>query len=372
MKRICIYCPTWESGGIEAFISNIIQHMDLSGLEIDIVVDKLKNSVFTEKVESLGIVFKELSGKQRAVFQNYRLLSKLMDERKYDVLHLNVFQALPMAYLLLAKQKGIPLRIAHSHNTMLRKSKTYHLKIAIHCLARLLFTKNATDLWSCSSIAAGFMFNKTQIREKKIQFIPNGIDLQRFQFCQEKRDTLRTKLKLENAFVIGNIGRLCEQKNQSFLLDVFAQIYRGEKLSRLLLVGEGDALVELKKKAVRLGISEHVTFYGTSEHVEELLWAMDVFAFPSRFEGLGIVAVEAQAAGLPVVCSEQVPEEAIVSYAIRLPLDKVDIWSEALIQQKGKRRIDISKNSELAKFDADKVAHWIEGRYRQGTDCIHG
>ena len=195
MRRICIYCPTWESGGIEAFISNIIQHMDLSNLEIDIVVDTLKNSVFTERVESLGIAIKELSGKQRAVFQNYRLLSKLMDERKYDVLHLNVFQALPMAYLLLAKQKEISLRIVHSHNTMLRKSKTYHLKMAIHRLARLLFTKNATDLWSCSSIAADFMFNKPQIKERKIQFIPNGIDLQRFQFCQEKRDILRTKCK---------------------------------------------------------------------------------------------------------------------------------------------------------------------------------
>lgn len=369
MKRICIYCPTWESGGIEAFISNILQHMDLSGLEIDIVVDKLKNSVFTERVESLGVVFKELSGKQKAIFQNYSLLSKLMDERKYDVLHLNVFQALPMVYLLLAKQKAIPLRIAHSHNTMLRKSKTYKLKMAVHRLARFLFTQNATDLWSCSSIAANFMFNKAQIKMKKFQFIPNGIDLQRFQFNPQKRDILRTKLKLENAFVIGNIGRLCEQKNQSFLLDVFAQIYRKDVLSHLLLIGEGDTLDELKKKAERLCIAEHVTFYGTSEHVEELLWAMDAFAFPSQFEGLGIVAVEAQAAGLPIVCSEQVPEEAIVSYAVRLPLDKIDIWSEVLLQFKGKKRIDISKNTELEKFDANKVGHWIEGRYRcRGID----
>ena len=105
MRRICIYCQTWESGGIEAFINNILQHMDLSELEIDVVVDSLKGSVFTKRLETLGITFHELSGSQRRLIQNYRLFARLLDERKYDVIHLNVFQALPLAYLSLAKNR---------------------------------------------------------------------------------------------------------------------------------------------------------------------------------------------------------------------------------------------------------------------------
>ena len=133
MRRICIYCQTWESGGIEAFINNILQHMDLSELEIDVVVDSLKGSVFTKRLETLGITFHELSGSQRRLIQNYRLFARLLDERKYDVIHLNVFQALPLAYLSLAKNRGIPIRIAHSHNTMLRRSKT-RLSASVHTI----------------------------------------------------------------------------------------------------------------------------------------------------------------------------------------------------------------------------------------------
>ena len=106
MRRICIYCQTWESGGIEAFINNILQHMDLSELEIDVVVDSLKGSVFTKRLETLGITFHELSGSQRRLIQNYRLFARLLDERKYDVIHLNVFQALPLAYLSLVLAPG--------------------------------------------------------------------------------------------------------------------------------------------------------------------------------------------------------------------------------------------------------------------------
>ena len=255
MKRVCIYCQTWESGGIEAFISNILTHMDLSELDVDIVADVLKESVFTDKLKTAGITFRELSGSQRSVIQNYRLFMELMREQNYDVIHLNVFQALPLAYLLVAKRSAVSVRIAHSHNTMLRKSATRVLKMMIHKTASRVFANAATDLWSCSADAARFMFPASVLRKRECRFIPNGIELSRFRFDLREREKLREQLNLDNAFVIGNVGRLCYQKNQSFLIDVFYKIHARDSSARLLLVGEGEDKPLLREKAQRLGIA---------------------------------------------------------------------------------------------------------------------
>lgn len=332
MKRVCIYCQTWESGGIEAFLNNVLQHMDLSDLQVDIVVDVMKESIFTDGLRALGITFRELSGSSRALTRNYRCFARLLRRQTYDVLHLNVFQALPLVYLPLAKRKGISIRIAHSHNTMLRKSRTRLLKLGIHKLTSCLFAKDATNLWACSSDAAKFMFPAALLRQKNYQFIPNGIDLCRFRFDAAERERVRKQLHLEKAFVVGHVGRLCFQKNQSFLLDIFAQVYAQDISARLLLVGEGETLAELKKRAKQLSISNAVIFYGTTPHVEKLLWAMDVFVFPSVFEGLGIAAIEAQAAGLPTICSDGVPQEALASsLALQIPLSApAEQWAQMI------------------------------------------
>lgn len=359
MKRICIYCQTWESGGIEAFINNILWHMDLSDLEIDIVVEVLKESVFTKNIEKVGVKFYELSGSQKKRIKNYLLFRKLIDQQKYDVIHLNVFQALPLIYLLPAKRKNIPIRIAHSHNTMLRNNWARMLKMGIHKLASGLFAKDATDLWACSADAAKFMFPNALLKKKAYCFIPNGIDLRRFQFNAVERKNVRKQLQLENAFVVGNVGRLCFQKNQSFLIDIFAQVYAEDTSARLLLIGEGEKLMELKEKAARLSIINAVIFYGTAFHVEKLLWAMDVFIFPSIFEGLGIAAIEAQAAGLPTICSDRVPKEALASsLALQIPLNApIDQWRTAIIRAQNKRiDIDAVKQLEANGFDIDAVS----------------
>lgn len=365
MRRICIYCQTWESGGIEAFINNILQHMDLSELEIDVVVDSLKGSVFTKRLETLGITFHELSGSQRRLIQNYRLFARLLDERKYDVIHLNVFQALPLAYLSLAKNRGIPIRIAHSHNTMLRRSKTRLLKMGMHRIAKSIFARKATDFWACSAAAAKFMFPKSLLLNPEYQVILNGIDMQRFHFNAEGRELARKRLKIEGAFVVGNVGRLCFQKNQSFLLDIFARVHEDIPSARLLLIGEGEDLAELKEKAMRLQINDNVIFYGTTGCVEELLWAMDVFVFPSVFEGFGIVAIEAQAAGLPTICSDRVPQEVFASsLSQRVPLNaSTEQWAKEICARQVDRREDACADLCKKGFDIYSVTKTVYETY---------
>lgn len=365
MRRICCFCESWESGGIESFLHNILLRMDLTGIEVDIVAAQLKDSVFTQALRERGVRFQELSGSQRNLSENHRRFAALLRERRYDVVHLNIFQGMSLYYARLAKQAGVPVRIAHSHNTDLRQSLTRPLKLWLHRRYSQRCAADATALWACSERAARFLFPTELLARCGFTFIPNGIDTERFRFHAAVREDVRRELGLTDQFVIGNIGRLCQQKNQSFLLDVLAQAAKLRPGLRLLLIGEGGDLAALKEKAERLGVADRVLFYGTTKHPERLLWAMDVFAFPSLFEGLGIVAIEAQAAGLPVVCSEHVPPEAAVTPLVtRLPLAAgAAAWAGALLSKQKVDRSNDVRQLRAAGFDIADVADLIKNEY---------
>ena len=334
--KICCFCETWESGGIESFLNNVLQHINLEKIQVDIVVSCLKKSIFTEPLKQKGIRFFELSGSQRNFLKNHYMFMKLLRKENYNAVHLHIFHGLSLYYVCLAQKAGIPVRIAHSHNTALRSSKTQKLKLFIHNIAKNLFSDESTDLWACSALAAQFLFSKRALKQKGFQFIPNGIDTERFRFQPEIRKQIRQKLGLENQFVIGNAGRFCYQKNQSFLLDIFAELVKQKPESRLLLVGEGEEEKALRNKAEMLNIAGQVLFYGISHQIEYLLWAMDIFVFPSYFEGLGIVAIEAQAAGLPVIVSEFIPQEAYITKQVKkLSLqDSPKDWANEIVYTK--------------------------------------
>lgn len=366
-RRICIYCDTWASGGIESFLYNMLSYMDLSGLEIDIVAARIKDSLFTKGLEDKGIRFYELSGQKYALIKNAKCFMRLIRSRSYDVVHINAFQALTLYFLRIAKRMRVQIRIAHSHNTMLRKCKMYPLKLLIHHISRKLFSDDATNWWSCSSTAADFLFSKKCRKKNGFLLIPNGIDINRFRFNAEVREIVRKELNLEGKFVIGNIGRLCYQKNQDFLLEVFAEAVKLKPDSRLLLVGDGERKEWLQKKAIRLGISNAVIFCAATRDVERLYWAMDVFAFPSHFEGLGIVAIEAQAAGLPTVCSFGVPQEACVTPLFkRLPIEAgANAWANLLLSSVNMQisSKELSKAIQNAQYDITSVSLLIKKQY---------
>lgn len=364
-RRICIFCETWESGGIESFLHNALLHMDRGGLEIDLVAAELRESVFTQRLRDAGVRFTELSGKTCRLRENYRLFGRLLAERRYDVLHLNIYQGMSLYYAELAARAGVPVRIAHSHNTALRKSLTRPAKRLLHKLCRDRYTAGATALWACSRAAADFMFSKRELERRGYTFIPNGIDAERFRFRPEARERVRKELGLDGKFVIGNIGRLCRQKNQTFLLDVLAETLKTRPESALLLVGEGEDRAALAEKSKRLHIERNVFFYGVSDRVEELLFAMDVFAFPSLFEGLGIVAVEAQCAGLTVVCSEHVPEEARISPALQSHslTEGAEGWSHALLAAGRPDAETAARAVRETGFDIADAAKMLERHY---------
>ncbi len=359
MRRVCCLCENWASGGIESFLCSVLTRLDVPALEVDIAAAQLCDSVFTDRLKARGVRFYELSGNMRNVGENHRRFRALLRERHYDVLHLNAFQGLSLAYLRIAREEGVPVRIAHSHNTALRKSATRPIKLAIHSWARERYTKDATALWACSGDAAAFLFAAHELDKRGFQFIPNGIDVDRFRFDPAAREEVRRELGLDGRFVIGHVGRLCCQKNQGFLLDVLAEAVKHKPEAVLLLAGEGEDKPALEEKARRLGIADRVLFAGVSEHIERLYWAMDAFAFPSLFEGFGIAVIEARAAGLPVVCSEHVPEEARVAGCRLLPLD-AGTWAAEITALSGAPG---SAAAALAGFELAAVAEQVAAGY---------
>lgn len=364
-RRVCCFCEKWESGGIESFLHNVIMEMDLSRLEIDIVAAQICESVFTAGLKEKGVHFYELSGSQKRLGQNHKMFRQLLKERQYDVVHLNIFQGLSLYYAYLAKKAGVKVRIAHGHNSALRRSRTRWLKLALHNMAKSLLAENATDYWACSRLAAEFMFPRDVV--ERYEFIPNGIDIEKFRFNDEVRKKVRKDLGIEGKLVIGNVGRLCYQKNQENLLEVFAKLQSERLESVLLLVGEGEMKEELQQQVEKLGIADKVIFYGVTDKVEQLLWAMDIFVFPSRFEGLPVTAVEAQAAGLPCILSDRITTECgLTEKTVFLSLDvKRELWLKAVCELSAGnvQRKKAADEVESAGFAVADVADRIEKVY---------
>lgn len=332
IRRVCIFCETWGSGGIESYLFNVLTAMDLSGLEIDIVAARLEDSVFMDELQRLGIAFRTLSGNLRDIQGNHAGFRDLLVERGYDAVYLNICHGLSLYYAHAAHRAGVPVRIAHAHGADLRPSRSKPIKLLLHRLARKYYACACTDFFACSANAAKFLFPAPIYSQNRYEVIPNGIDTDRFRFSQTGRDALRRELGLAEAYIVGYVGRICPQKNQSFLLEVFSRLKRLRPDSVLILVGDGEDRAFLEARAQELGLAQSVWFTGTVSQVEQWLWTMDIFAFPSTAEGFGMVAIEAQAAGLPILCSENIPTEAFVTpLAKNLSLSAgEDAWAKAL------------------------------------------
>ena len=367
-RRICIFCEVWASGGIEAFLSSILPLMNRQRLQIDLVAAEIRESLFREPLERIGVRFIELTGNRRRMAENRRRLEKLLREQRYDVFHANLYHGLAFIYIDAARQAGVPIRIAHSHSTALRMDFSWLVRMAFHKLGTWIFGDRATDYWACSRKAADFLF----LQQTDVQIVPNGIEIERFRFSPEVRKQVRSELGLDGKLTVGNVGRLCFQKNQTFLLDVFIKLLRQHPKSVLLLVGDGEKRGLLRDKIRKLGIESSVILLGVTDQVERYYSAMDVFAFPSRFEGLGIAAIEAQASGLPVLCSEQVPEETrILPQTFQtFPLSAgAESWAEKLLEVYAANDKKREKCADLVRecgYDRETVSRKIEAFYLNG------
>jgi glycosyltransferase involved in cell wall biosynthesis len=256
----------------------------------------------------------------------------------YDVVHAHMdgMNAYPLG---IAKQLGVPVRISHCHNTDFLT--TNPIRRVAHELARTRIPAVATHLLACSADAGRFLYGGKRVQSDEVTIVRNAIDGARYRFDEAARNCIRAELGLEHRFIIGHIGRFdLHQKNQLFLLEAFAAAKRERSELALVLVGDGADRAQIEATIARLGLERDVVLTGFREDIPALLSAFDLFALPSRFEGLGIVLIEAQASGLGCLASSVVPRDTLISDCVYLPLNDSALWAEAFCRATLKQERD--------------------------------
>ena len=364
-KVLEVFAEPFSNGGQEAFVMNVLQNMDMTNLHIDLLTPYYSDNEYYKGIlkklgcglYSWGLDF--MPGKSR--FFYIKLFSTFFKRHKYDVVHIHSGSISALTYIAYAAKKtGVKKIIVHSHSTGNPGIKHSVIK----GVAAPLLEKVATDYLACSVSAGEWKFS-SKICDNRLSVVKNGIDIQKFRYNSEVRNQTRNELGVpKNTIILGHVGRLSAEKNQSFLIDVLQRLSKKERDYRLLLIGAGEDRAKLEKKVETLGLNDKVIFLGNVNNVCDYMQAMDVFLFPSLFEGLGIVAIEAQGAGLPVIASNNVPEDiCITSLAERISLDDMDLWIKKLEDIAFNNRKTDIKSIQESGYDIADTARAIRKIY---------
>ncbi|GAB6103265.1 glycosyltransferase family 1 protein [Blautia glucerasea] len=301
MIRVLQCVNDMHRAGLETMLMNYYRNIDRTKIQFDFLTHRPYKSDYDDEILSLG---GRVYYAPRLYPQNYPKYFKWMEQffknhPEYKIVHSHI-DAMSYLPLKAAKKAGIPIRIAHSHNTSIDRDFKYFLKQYF----RMKINSVTTDFCACGEEAGRFLFGNVDYT-----VIPNAIDTSKFVYNPIVREYKRKELNISNEFVIGHVGRLSYQKNHKFLIEIFNQYLQINPCSILLLVGVGEKEEEIKKQVSDLGLEEKVKFLGNRDDVNELYQAMDTFVMPSFFEGVPVVGVEAQFSDLPCVFSNKVPKE---------------------------------------------------------------
>lgn len=365
---------TKNIGGLETYLMQQFDHLDKTKVMYDFVnITSEDEIVFKEKiVQGGGKIYgvrSRHSNPIRHYWQWIQLLHRIAKDYKAIVLNSNsITYVFP---IFIARFFGIPMRIMHSHNSGFEQ-KIGLAKRLIITMNRILLKWGATDYFACSKLAGKWMFGK----DSYFTVIPNAIDCAKYRFNEEVRNQVRQKLGIEDQFVIGHVGRFTYQKNHSFLLDIFHEIHKQNPRSVLLLVG--DAVEDMsfyraaKEKVQQYHLEDCVQFLGMRNDVPQLMQVMDCFVLPSKFEGLPVVGIEAQAAGLPCFFADTITREVgITELAYFFPIQNNEKqWAEIIVGtcKNGKRK-NMEKEISNAGYDIQSEIRKIENFYIMQGHC---
>lgn len=345
--------------GLETMLMNYYRHIDRQQIQFDFLTHRKSEGAYDSEISRLG---GKVYHAPRLYPQNYVKYFRFMNQfflehPEYKIVHSHI-DSMSYLPLLAAKHAGIPIRIAHSHNTSIDLDYKFPLKE----IFRYKLINVANEFCACGQEAGEYLFRG----KRAFKYVPNAIDKKKFLFNEKIRINKRKEFGLEGKLVIGNIGRLEKQKNQRFLLDSFAQLVKIHKNSILLIIGTGSRKKTLLKYAENLGIKEKVFFLGSRNDVDQLYNVMDVFMLPSLYEGIPVVGIEAQYEGVPCIFSDKVPKEAVISSKVKvLSLRKSsEQWAKEILLLH-KREQSHRKNNKIIKeeFDINKSFKILQNYY---------
>ena len=346
MIRVLVFGITANPGGVESFLMNYYRRMDRSSVQLDFLFNFPEPAAYENEIIELGGRVFRVTPRRQNRKQFGDELEQLFKEHspEWYAVWINVSSLANIDYLKTAKRYGIEKRIIHSHNSRNMDSR---LRGLLHHWNRGRVGKYATDFWACSEEAAHWFYNDSLM--KKAIVIHNAIDTDRMRFDGEKREKIRSEHGWDEKIVIGNVGRLHFQKNQGFIIDIYREYHRKHPESVLVLVGQGEDEEALKAKVSGYGLKKNVYFAGVQKDIQGWLSSFDLFLFPSKFEGLGISALEAQANGVPVLASLGVipAEVRMIRNCIFYNLDEgLAAWADKIEETRllGREPFDAVKN----------------------------
>lgn len=348
-------------GGAETMIMNLYRAIDKAEVQFDFVIHNEDENAYVDEIKSLGgkvYVFPQFTFKNYFSYRRY-WDAFLREHKEYKILHSHV-RSYAIFFIRIAKKKGLKT-IVHSHST----SNGSGLKARIKSVLQLPLRKESDYLFACSKISGEWLFGKKAIHSLNYRMIKNAIDTNRYRVDAPTRNEYRKQFGATNRIVYGHIGRLSEPKNHRFLLEIFKDIKRKAPDSLLMIVGEGSYRPQIELWIHELDLAESVVMTGARSDIPQLLSAMDVFLFPSLWEGLPVTVVEAQAAGLPCLVSDKVTSEVAVSKAVTyLPIENgTECWVDCAISSIGKR-YDVIDDIKSAGFDVNNSAMELIEVYR--------
>lgn len=328
MIRVLHSVSNMDRGGIETMLMNYYRHIDRTQVQFDFLIHKPHVGVFEKEIRQLGgriFITPGLNPLRYPQYMHY-MQQLLQEHPEIGILHAHN-ESLTLYALHAAKRAGLPIRIVHAHNTGILPDWKWPLKR----LCKPFLSAEATELWACGNAAGRYYFGKKQWNSRG-KILHNATHVDTFRFSEADRQRMRNQYGWQDKTVIGHVGRFDAQKNHARLLEIFACYAQQNEQAVLVLVGEGTLAAEMRQKAKHLGLENRIFFVGMQENVSPWYQAMDVFLMPSRFEGLPVVGIEAQAAGLPCLFSTAVPEEARLSaHAAAFSLaEKNEVWARGI------------------------------------------
>lgn len=352
--------------GILSCIVEYMAAMDKSGMDIQVLATNNPEKSVVEKVNNSGCRVVSIPYRKKNIIRYFVTLYKYISKEKIDIVHVHGSSAIMSVELVAARLAGCKVRIAHSHNTTCENQK-------VDKILRPIFNRNYTMAFACGQDAGRWMFG-----ERKFIIIPNGRNLKKYEYDPKKRTEYRNKLGISSdALVIGHVGRFNWQKNHEYLVRVFCEVYKKDRNSYLVLAGTGEKVDEIKDLVRELELEKNVIFTGVIENVSDYLSAFDIMLLPSLYEGLPLVVIEWQIAGLSCIVSDTVTKEcAVTSLVMFESIKKVpEVWAKDIrnltLQNRNDSKEVIFNEIKMAGYDIKSGAEKLKSLYSMLVEDNH-
>ena len=359
MKKIKVltgFIIDGKAGGIDKYLLTFLEQVHSEFVQVDFLTNHM-DADLKKKLEQYGSRLYEVANLKQPNLQ-YRQICDIIQKNKYDVTYFNISTAISRIGPQAAFDCNVPIRVIHSHSTGNDCSNPYKRKLLdfLHNKYKKQLYKTANRFYACSKTAGLWLFPEKVVESNQFKIIHNAVDAKKFAYNVTLRNQLRDELNLTDKYVIGHVGNFCYPKNYPLLLEIFRSLLKKNSQAVLLLVGTGPDFEQVKESVNAMGMQDNVIFLGQRKDVHCIMQAMDVFILPSRFEGLALVAIEAQAAGLPCVFSTGMSDEAkITEEVIYLSTDApIENWVDAIDSFKDCKRRNTENEIINAGYDVSR------------------